>query len=504
MSMKIHPLFVSLALLCAGKAVAADVTVPLSVAMPAMLQESAAAAQPVSADCSNGFFSRFVAAYREDAQPADPNAPAPARRGMESPFSSPPFPSAEWQLGGVDYPVGVPSENAQYPLEKALACTHVGHWMQDHRIELYGWINPSLNASTSRFSNYPLSYDARPNRGEFNQFLFRLQRLPDTVQTDHIDWGFHLDDLYGYDYHFTTMKGVTSDQLLNHPRPKSALNGKIYGNDPMIAYVDLYVPWVAQGMVVLLGRYLSLPDIEAQFSPNNYLLTHSLLYTVDAYTDMGILTTTKLNDQWILQLGVHGGDDTALWDSNSRLSAQVCLRWVSKSNNDMLYPCVESYNNASQTYNNLQEFVLTWGHRFSPRVHTLTEAYHIYVRNQALATDPWQSQAPTGRPGYPLGQAPNFPLGRNSTDAIVNYVNIQLDSKNMLSIRNEFFNDHVGQRTGFATRYSEHTIGLTHWVSQDLEIRPELRYEKAYDFPAYDAGHKSHQTTALLDAILHF
>lgn len=319
-----------------------------------------------------------------------------------------------------------------------------------------------------------------------------------------MDWGFHLDDLYGYDYHYTTMKGVTSDQLLHHPKPDSALNGKIYGNDPMIAHVDLYIPSVAQGMLITAGRYLSLPDIEAQFSPNNYLMTHSILYTVDAYTNMGILTTTKLNDQWTLQLGVHGGDDSAVWDSTSRLTAQACLRWVSKSNNDMLYPCVESYNRSAQTYNNLQEFVLTWGHRFSPRVHMLTEAYHLYVRDQALATDPSQSHAPTGRPGYALGDAPDFPLGRSTADAVVNYLNIQLDPANMLSIRNEFVDDHDGQRTGFATRYSSHTIGMTHWVSQDLEIRPELRYERAYDFPAYDAGRKNHQAIALIDAILHY
>lgn len=474
--------------------------------MPAAGLDAGPASGPVAAsgDCSRGFFSRLAAAYKEDAQPADPNAPSPARRGMDAPFSSPPFPSSEWQLGGVDNPIGVPDTNAQYPLERALACTKVGHWMQDNRIEVYGWINPSANLSTSDKSNFPLSYATRPNRVEFDQALFRIERLPDTVQTDHIDWGFHFDDLYGYDYHYTTMKGVTSDQLLNHPNSNSALNGKLYGNDPMIAYVDLYIPWVAQGMVITAGRYLSLPDIEAQFSPNNYLLTHSILYTVDAYTNMGIITTTKLNDQWTLQLGVHGGDDSALWDTTSRVSLQGCVRWVSKSNDDMLYPCVESYNNSNQTYNNLQEFVATWGHRFTPEIHMLTEAYYLYVKNQALATDPSQSHAPTGVPGYPLGEAPNYPLGRNPAFGIVNYFNIQLSPKLYMSIRNEFYKDVDGQRTGFATRYSSHTVGMTYWATSDLEIRPELRYEYSYDFPAYDQGIKDHQTTALLDAILHY
>ncbi len=51
-----------------------------------------------SSDCSTSLFDRLTAAYHEDAHPApaDPNAPTTARRAMESPFSSPPFPS-----GGV-------------------------------------------------------------------------------------------------------------------------------------------------------------------------------------------------------------------------------------------------------------------------------------------------------------------------------------------------------------------------------------------------------------------
>lgn len=453
---------------------------------------SVAASAPVvsgSSDCSHGFFSRLASAYREDANPvpSDPNAAAPARRGMDSPFSSAPFPSAEWQLGGVDYPIGVPNENSQYPLERALGCTPFGHWMQDNRIEVYGWVNPSANLSSSNFNAYPLSYATRPNRVEFDQFLVRVERLPDTVQTDHIDWGFHFDNLYGYDYHYTTSKGVFSNQLLNNPNSNqpiaanAATSGKVYGDDPMIWYVDMYIPWIAQGMQITAGRYLSLPDIEAQFAPQNYLLTHSILYTADAYTNIGVITTTKLSDQWTVQLGVHSGDDVAPWNKASTASLQACVRWVSESNNDMLYPCVESYNGKKQTYNNLQEFVLTWGHRFTPNVHMLTEGYRIYVNDQ---------------PGLPPGQA--------SQIGVVNYFNVELDPANMISFRNEWVKDEQGQRTGYATRYISTTLGMTHWVNQNLEIRPEIRYEHSLDVPAYDNGTKSTQKTLLVDAIFHF
>ena len=447
-----------------------------------------------SSDCSNGFLSRLAAAYREDAQPADPNAPAAKRRAMDAPLDSPPFPSSEWQLGGVPAPIGVPDTNSQYPLEKALACTAVGNWMQRNRIEIFGWATPSANLSSSSNTNFPLSYNTRPNRVEFDQLVTNITRVEDTVQTDHLDWGFDFSNLWGYDYHYTTMKGVFSNQLLNNPAPSQQLNGKIYGDDPMLFYADLYIPWVAEGMVVRVGRWLSLPDIEAQFSPQNYLMTHSILYTVDPYTQMGVMTTTKLSDQWTVQLGVNGSNDTAVWNSTARPTLQACVRWVSANNDDMIYPCINNLNGNDYNYNNVQMYVMTWGHRFSEKVHILTEAYRMFGRN-----------IPGYGPGGTPGVAGSSPLaGEAGEFGVVNYLNIELDTKNMLSIRNEFYDDEKGQRTGYATRYSSHTIGLTHWVSQDLEIQPELRYEHSYDLNAYDGGKRDYQAVALIDAILHY
>jgi len=51
-------------------------------------------------------------------------------------------------------------------------------------------------------------------------------------------------------------------------------------------------------MVIKFGRYISPPDIEAQLAPDNYLYTHSLMFTFDCYTQTGINPDIKLNDQW--------------------------------------------------------------------------------------------------------------------------------------------------------------------------------------------------------------
>jgi hypothetical protein len=461
---------------------------PASTSLPA----SPVAAE--SGDCSKGFLSRFAAAYREDAQPADPNAPSPARRAMDAPLDSPPFPSAEWQMGGVPAPIGVPDQNSTYPLEKALGCTKFGQWMQRNRIEIYGWATPSANLSTSNWTNGPLSYNTRANRVEFDQLVTNITRVEDTVQTDHIDWGFNISNLWGYDYHYTTMKGVFSNQLLNNPSTSQPQNGRVYGDDPMLFYGDIYIPWVAQGMIVRVGRWLSLPDIEAQFSPQNYLMTHSILYTVDPYTQMGVMTTTRLNQQWTFQIGINSSNDTAPWNHSARPSLQTCVRWVSADNNDMLYPCLNSWNKSDYNYNNVQMYVATWGHKFSKRFHMLTEAYRMYGRN-----------IPGFGPGGTPGQAGSSEFAGTAGEfGVVNYLNFELNGSNMLSFRNEFYNDEKGQRTGFATRYSSHTLGVTHWVTQDLEIQPEIRYEHSYDANAYNGGNRDYQFVALLDAIIHY
>ncbi|HXS04993.1 MAG TPA: hypothetical protein VN731_10980, partial [Rhodanobacter sp.] len=112
---KILPLALLLAMLPAGRALAdAAATAAPLVADP---QSVIAPPPPLaeSGNCSAGFLSRMAAAYREDAHPADPNAPAPKRRAMDAPFDSPPFPNSEWQMGGVPAPIGVPDTNSTYP-----------------------------------------------------------------------------------------------------------------------------------------------------------------------------------------------------------------------------------------------------------------------------------------------------------------------------------------------------------------------------------------------------
>ena len=73
------------------------------------------------------------------------------------------------------------------------------------------------------------------------------------------------------------------------------------------------------------------------------------------------------------------------------------------------------------------------------------------------------------------------------------YLNRQFTKKDYLSIRNEYFNDLKGQRTGFQSKYTEHAVSWNHWIGSTLLFRPELRYEHAYDQPAYNGGTSKNQ-----------
>ena len=432
---------------------------------------------------AKGFFHRWLDFYRQDWSGPATSSPAPARRGAPSPLDSPPFPNSDWSYGGSPV-IGEPDTNS-YPLMTAInqakGCT-----------KLYGWIAPTLNFSTSTHSNLPEANDLYSNRLEMNQIVLYAERLPDSVQRDHVDWGYHLTALYGTDYRFTIAKGYLSGQLLDDHHQ--------YGFDPTLEYVDIYIPQVADGMNLRVGRYISVPGIEAQLAPNNYIFSHSLLYAIDPFTDTGMIATVKLNDQWLVQLGLTAGHDVALWTPDAKPSGTACVSYTTRSVNDNLYVCANGINDGIYAYNNLQQYDATWYHRFSKTVHMATESWYMYQREVPAVGGTIQPETGANpafcMPGQQRCTAPEY--------AVVNFLQRELTQHDFLSFRTDFLDDKKGQRTGYATRYSENTITWCHWIGTTIQIRPELRFERAWDRKAYDVGRRQNQLTVATDLIFHF
>ena len=81
-----------------------------------------------------------------------------------------------------------------------------------------------------------------------------------------------------------------------------------------------------------------------------------------------------------------------------------------------------------------------------------------------------------------------FIPGTSQTYGILNYTMFGLSKRDYLTFRNEWWNDVQGERSGFATPYSSHTIGISHQFNDLMMIRPEIGYYHSYFVPAFDLG----------------
>jgi len=262
---------VAVALLASTAAQAGDAVLPArAVPVAATSNDATVAWQPAPypADwdkrIGDDFWTRLINYYAlewgHDGPPPDPTAPAGRRAGWPpAPQSTPPYPFTEWPYGGATS-IGVTRPNSvDSPLMVALANTEFGKALNAAHVQIYGWINVGGNVSTNTVKpggNWPAAYMYTPNTAQLDQAVVYFERLPDTVQTDHIDWGFRVSALYGENYRYTTAYGLASYQLLNH--------NLVNGYDLPMVYGEVYVPWVSDGLLLRFGRFISLPDIEAQ------------------------------------------------------------------------------------------------------------------------------------------------------------------------------------------------------------------------------------------------
>ena len=453
-----------------------------------------------------GFFTRWGQAYVADwhgnSPGTDPSLVS-KRRGTPPPIFSPPFPATDWPIGGTIL-IGAP-DTQTYPLMQAINENKSREkWYGYLAVGANGSSNNRGNASKGVPANWPSAYDEFPNTVVLDQFAFYYERIPDEAQQDHFDWGWRVTNLYGQDYRFTTSKGMLSQQLL--------VKNAQYGFDPVMFYLDFYFPRVAQGMNVRVGRYISLPDIEAQLAPNNYTYSHSILYTFDCYTQLGTTATIKINDHWTVQGGISPGCDVMPWTTDAKVTGNGCIQFTWSNGGDDLYTCANTINDGKYAYNNLSAYYETWYHRINAHWHTDTEGWYQYMRETPNmywynGTDPATGIQYANTKATPWPEAQNYRPGGGASTlnfgavcvdprlpaaqqpsrcyapewAITNYLEHNFwKNQASLNIRNEFFDDIKGQRTGTPGRYEEHMVGFDFWVGSTITVRPEVSFTKYY------------------------
>jgi len=145
-------------------------------------------------------------------------------------------------------------------------------------------------------------------------------------------------------------------------------------------------------------------------------------------------------------------------DPDAKPSGTACVSYTTKSVNDNLYLCANGINNGKYAYNNLQQYDTTWYHKFSKTVHMQPNPVYVRARRPAVGgtIKPETGANPAYcLPGEQRCTAPEY--------AVVNFLQKQLSVHNFLSFRSDFLDDKKGQRTGYATKYSENTIMWCHW-----------------------------------------
>jgi len=457
--------------------------------------------------------------------PPDTNAPPSKRKGLPAPFDSPPFPSAEWQLGGSEV-IGDQNLTPDYPLMQAIYDGPHGQAWRDSHIKFYGWEDFSGNVSTSRnaavgangqAANFPEVYDQRPNTLEQNQFVLYIERTPDeTLETP--DWGFRMSWIYGLDYRYMISRGWNDAQLLK----RNNFDGM---DDPMM-YLNLWLPKVGpEGCNLTLGRIISAPDIESQLAPNNPMSSHSLLYGFDPYCQWGLFATFKLNQNWTVQGGICAGNDVTPWetqDPGTQPSGMIMVQWQSDNGKWGFYGGDNNFNNAHWGFNNIQQEVFTPVYNASDIVTIQHETWYMFQdqcpgqfssTGAVLPAEIVQNQ----HTPYTDASLPVHP-GWSHEWATLNYTTFRMRPNLFFTVRNELFDDCQGQRTGYANLYDENSIGFTWWPNSIMTIRPELRYDRALgthggqggptpgidEAKPFDDNTRRQQFTLQMDIIYHF
>jgi hypothetical protein len=493
------------------------------------------------------FFSRLYNYYKlewgQSGPPSDPSAP-PSRIAdwPRTPETTPPMPFTEWPYGGTTALGVTRTGSADSPFMAAISNTGFGSWLNSTGIQIYGWIDPGINISNESVrpgGNAPISYIYTPNTIQLDQAVIYIDRFPDTVQTDHIDWGMRLSGIYGENYRYTTAYGIASYQLLK----KNNVNGYDF---PMV-YGELYIPQVADGLMLRLGRFISLPDIEAQLAPNNYMYTHSLTYAFDNYTNEGLVGTLAMTKNLFLQLGATVGTEAAPWhmnateanlmpgnplypgttfkkDPGSMPTATACLRYNWNDGWDDINACANGINAGQWGYNNLQWYGFTAYHKWNDNWHISFEFYDEHQDHVANVDNPTTAAivAGGGTPFSPQFMPFNAPNGAHCGPAggltcyahatgAVAYINYSPDPLDNLSLRPEWYGDWQGQRTGTPAQYFGLGFGWQHWLSPQIEFRPEVDYYRSNGADAFNGdsnagipANRNWIVVGAMDMIFHF
>jgi hypothetical protein len=259
---------------------------------------------------------------------------------------------------------------------------------------------------------------------------------------------------------------------------------------------------------------------------------------------VGTLAMTK---NLFLQLGATVGTEAAPWhmnateanlmpgnplypgttfkkDPGSMPTATACLRYNWNDGWDDINACANGINAGQWGYNNLQWYGFTAYHKWNDNWHISFEFYDEHQDHVANVDNPTTAAivAGGGTPFSPQFMPFNAPNGAHCGPAggltcyahatgAVAYINYSPDPLDNLSLRPEWYGDWQGQRTGTPAQYFGLGFGWQHWLSPQIEFRPEVDYYRSNGADAFNGdsnagipANRNWIVVGAMDMIFHF
>jgi hypothetical protein len=226
-----------------------------------------------------------------------------------------------------------------------------------------------------------------------------------------------------------------------------------------------------------------------------------------------------------------------LKDPGAVPSITAGIKWTSDDGRDDFNFVMDAWNSGTWGYNNLQWIGFTYYHKWNEYWHFAFETWNIHENNVPNLNNPAAAAliANNGTPFSPFYMQYNGPNAAvcagpsgfqngaavalagapltctSDAQSFLLYVNYSPNKLNNFSLRTEYFNDPNGQRTGVPTAYADAALSWQHWLSPQIEFRPEIGYYRSINNPAFNgnlalgiAPNRNWAVIAASDVIIHF
>ncbi len=365
--------------------------------------------------------------------------------------------------------------------------------LDDLHLNIYGYVQGGYFYDfTKPHSDGPtfIGFNSFKNTGVLDKVDLSIERVADP-NARLLDWGFHVEGIYGTDAQFIHSNGLFDNQT-----------GR-YQGDLLQAYVDLTLTDVP--VRIRAGKWIELAGFE-QFSANIYgafgdpswafySYSYQFLYA-EPGTQTGVLATWVASPEWTVDAGITRGWNQCLKDTNGDIDFLGRVTCTPSDKTSII-------------------FTMTEGPEFSPAVGPNApqgEDSDWWTALDLVATQKITDALSLGA-GIDYVDAPHIP-GFGSGDqwgGVAGYASYVIDPHFTWNNRLEWYEDAAqGFSNGApgSANYYEITTGLAvkpcpkDKILSNLLLRPEIRYDYC-DSPFFDDG-QHNQFTFSVDALFQF